>query len=63
MLAVARSVTADAGQRNYRSYRLPQTRIDRTFFESALHAPQVDGVHRYKGASDTAYRAFRAAQP
>ena len=50
MFAVARSVTADAGQRDYRSYRLPRTRIDRTFFESALSAPQSDGVHRYNGA-------------
>ena len=62
MLAVARSVTADAGQRDYRSYGLLRTRIDRTFFESALGAPRSDGVRRYIGASDTAYRAFRAAQ-
>ena len=60
MFAVSRSVTADAGQRDYRSYRLPRTRIDRTFFESALGAPQSDRVrlrqrlNRARGQDDLA---------
>ena len=66
MLAVARSVTADAGQRDYRSYRLPRTRIDRTTLPvyvirstavSRISRPEghtLDQPHRIDGTIDMA---------